>query len=38
MGYNGSLSFYRTIKEGNITLEKAEEQHQEFKLELHKEV
>ena len=36
IGFKDSLSFYRSIKEGSITLEKAEEQEKEFKSELNK--
>ena len=35
IGFKGPLSFYGSIKEGNITLEKAEEQQKESKLELN---
>ena len=35
IGFKGPLSFFRSIKEGNITLEKAEEQQKGFKLELN---
>ena len=34
--FKGPLSFYRSIKEGNITLAKAEEQQKEFKSKLNK--
>ena len=34
IGFKGLLSFYRSIKKCNITLEKAEEQQKEFKLEV----
>ena len=34
IGFKGPLSFYRSIKKCNITLEKAEEQQKEFKLEV----
>ena len=35
IGFKGPLRFYRNIKEGYITLEKAEEQQRELKLELN---
>ena len=35
IGFIGPLSFYRSIKEGNRTLEKSEEQQKEIKLELN---
>ena len=36
IGFQGPLMFYRSIKEGNITLIKAEEQQKELKSELSK--
>ena len=38
IGFKGPLRFYRNIKEGYITLEKAEEQQRELKLELNETV
>ena len=35
IGFKSPLRFYRSIKEGYITLEKSEEQQKEFKLELN---
>ena len=35
VGFKGPLSFYRSIKEGNITLAKAKEQQKEFKSKLN---
>ena len=35
VGFKGSLSFHKSIKEGYKRLEKAEEQQKEFKLELN---
>ena len=37
-GFKGPLSFCKSIKESDTTLEKAEEQQKEFKLELNKTV
>ena len=34
IGFKGPLDFYKNIKEGYITLEKAEEKQKEFKSEI----
>ena len=36
IGFKGPLNFYKSIKEGYITLEKAEEKQNEFKSEINK--
>ena len=38
IGFKGPLGFYKNIKEGYITLEKAEEERKEFKLEINETV
>ena len=35
LSFKGPVKFYKNIKEGDITSEKAEEQQKEFKLELN---